>query len=142
MRRIYSYGDIFVDTSGFFAAFNQGDRHFTDAQRILARAADERRLLVTSNFVVAETHALLLLRRGYELARQFLERMEVTSIAIVRAEEQDEVAARNIIYRYRDKTFSLTDAISLAIMERLAIGLAFTFDRDFSQYGFEPISAL
>ncbi len=50
----------------------------------------------------------------------------------------DEAFARAIIYRYTDKTFSLTDAISFAVMERLGIATPFTFDSDFRQYGFMP----
>ena len=38
--------------------------------------------------------------------------------------------------KYQDKDFSLTDAISFAVMERLQITQAFTFDRHFAQYGF------
>ncbi len=45
------------------------------------------------------------------------------------------MAAKAIIYRYTDKDFSLTDAISFALMERLRIPTAFTFDRDFERYG-------
>ncbi len=38
-----------------------------------------------------------------------------------------------------DKRFSYTDASSFAVMERLGIGTAFGFDRDFAQYGFRLI---
>ena len=44
--------------------------------------------------------------------------------------------AREIIRQYEDKSFSLTDATSFAVMERLRISYAFTFDRNFAQYGF------
>jgi uncharacterized protein len=47
---------------------------------------------------------------------------------------------REIIYRYGDKDFTLTDATSFAVMERLAITRAFSFDHHFSQYGFTILS--
>jgi uncharacterized protein len=54
---------------------------------------------------------------------------------------RDERRAVEIIRRYHDKDLSLTDATSFAVMERLRIGWAFSFDRDFNQYGFPRIGA-
>jgi predicted nucleic acid-binding protein len=58
---------------------------------------------------------------------------------IVRAEATDEVAARSIIYRHADKDFSLTGAISFAIMARLGLSQAFTFDKHFERYGWRVL---
>ena len=43
--------------------------------------------------------------------------------------------AREIIYRYDDRDFSLVDATSFTVMQRLHVTRAFTFDRHFAQYG-------
>ncbi len=130
---------VFVDSSAFFAVLDHNDPHNAEAQAILARAAAEGFPLVTSNFVIAESHALILTRMSRDAATRFLRTMEATEMRIVRATVQDEAAARVIIYRYSDKTFSLTDAISFAMMQCLGIDVAFAFDRHFRQFGFQII---
>ncbi len=60
---------------------------------------------------------------------------------MVRAEEVDEDAARAIIYRYTDKDFTFADAVSFAVVKRLRVGKAFTFDGHFGQYGVEVLRA-
>ena len=57
-------------------------------------------------------------------------------LTVIRVSVADEARAREIIRQYQDKDFSLTDATSFAVMERLGITHAFTLDHNFSQYGF------
>lgn len=89
----------------------------------------------TSNFILAETHALLLSRRGRAIALRVLEETDQSPTTMVRVSGADEARAREILRQYDDKRFSLTDATSFAIMERLSILYAFGFDRNFEQYG-------
>ena len=84
---------------------------------------------------MAETHALLLTRLGRATALAFLEGIERSRFTIVRVSATDERVARDILGRYDDKDFSLTDATSFAAMDRLSIAAAFAFDRHFAQYG-------
>ena len=132
---------VFVDTSGFFAAGNEADSHFGAAQGILRSAAAARTLLVTTTYVVAETHALFLTKSGYRAATRFLGDVDRGTLSVLHPTAEDEAAARVIIYRYTDKLFSLTDAISFAVMDRLGIATAFSFDRDFERYGFATAGA-
>jgi len=60
---------------------------------------------------------------------------------VIRARASDEERAQQILFQYTDKDFSFADAISFAVMERLDIRRAFTFDRDFAQYGFTVLPA-
>jgi uncharacterized protein len=125
----------FVDSSAHYALADSRDAHHTDAVAIANRLQTERWRLFTTNFVVAETHALVLARANRRVAAQVLEDLDHSSTTIVRVTAADEQRAREIIHRYQDKTFSLTDAISFVVMERLEIPYAFAFDDDFAQYG-------
>jgi len=49
--------------------------------------------------------------------------------------------ARTLLRKYADKDFSLTDATSFLVMDRLSIVEAFTFDSAFAQYGTKVLSA-
>lgn len=125
-----------IDTSAFAALIVAREHDHAAARRIQAGLVSERWRLITTNFIVAETHALLLAREGRTPAARALQAIDHGTTAIIRVEESDERRAREIIHQYTDKDFSLTDVLSFAVMERLRIGHAFTFDRHFAQYGF------
>jgi predicted nucleic acid-binding protein len=130
-----------VDTSAFYALTDGNDRNHEEARAILSQLAAERWRLFTTNFVLAETHALILARLGRDLAARVLQDIDRGSMAIVRVAAVDERRAREIIAQYRDKDFSLTDAISFAVAERLRIARAFVFDHHFAQYGLAVLHA-
>jgi predicted nucleic acid-binding protein len=140
-RSISGDAAVLLDTSAFFVLFNQTDASHGAAQALVRRLNDERRPVVTTNFVVAELHALLLRRAGRNLALQALKSLEQGGIVVVRVDVEDERRAREIIDRYDDKDFSLVDALSFAVMERLGIATAFAFDRHFAQFGWTVLGA-
>ena len=107
-----------------------------------------RRRLVTTNFVLAELHALLLTRLDRRVAARVLEEVDASNrpTTVVRVATRDERRARQIVFGYTDKDFSLTDTTSFAVMVRLRIPQAFTLDRNFAQFGWAcvgiPLTAL
>jgi predicted nucleic acid-binding protein len=91
---------------------------------------------VLTNFIRAEAHALILNRPGHAAATQFLTSLSTApSTVLERVTEQDEEGALRLIARYQDKDFSMTDATSFVVMERLGLQHAPSFDNDFRQYG-------
>lgn len=132
----------FVDSSAFLALLNRRDQWHREAVGIQQRLVPEAWRLVTTNFVVAEAHGLILGRLGYEAARRFLATVPESTVTVVRVTPGDERRAREIIFRHHNKDFSLVDALSFAVMERLRIPVAFTFDRHFLQYGFSVLGAI
>lgn len=127
---------VFVDTSGIVAAMNAKDEHHEAAKAIFLRLAAEHCGLVITNYIRAETHALLLARATRELALRFLDE---GSWAVEWVEPEDEKKAVEILKRFQDKDFSLTDATSFVVMERLEIKEAVSFDRHFAQYGVKAL---
>jgi uncharacterized protein len=131
----------FVDASAYFALLDYDDSNHTQARTISQRLIAEGWRLFTTSFVLAETHALLLNRLSQAIATRFLRDMEHSPTTLVWVTPADVQRAKAIIYQYEDKDFSLTDATSFAVMERLRAPAAFTFDRHFAQYGFTVLTA-
>jgi predicted nucleic acid-binding protein len=126
----------FVDSAAFFALADPRDDNHALAVATAQRLAREGADMYTTNFVVAEAHGLLLNRLDRDTAQRTLDRIYAGSIRIIRATERDETRAREIIHQQNDKEYSFTDAISFAVMERLHIRRAWTYDHHFRQYGF------
>lgn len=123
---------IFVDTSAIAALLIKNDSNHILSVNILKDLTEQGAELIISNFIVAETYNLLSARTHPGIARRwFLSNpWNVEPVTDI-----DEKRAKNIIEKYEDKDFSYTDATSFAMIERLKIGKAFTFDHHFEQYG-------
>ena len=131
---------FFVDTSAIVALFVDREEHHLQARQVLQELGTLGTVLLTTNLVAAETHAFVLSRAGRTTARTALRRVDA-QFEILRVTEGDEQAGRAILDRYADKDFSLTDAISFAVMDRLKLRTAFAFDRHFAQYGLDVLTA-
>ncbi len=132
---------FFNDSSAFLALLDRRDEHHAEAARILNALAVARYHPFTTTTIVIEAHALILANLGRAQARQFLRDIATSDIRIVQVRARDEALGRDLIFRYTDKDWSYTDAISFVVMERLGIHLAFTFDEDFAQYGFTVLTS-
>ena len=134
-RRSLSSRTVLIDTGAYFALFDLDDANHTQAVAVGDEIVSQGWRVLITNYILAETHALLLNRLSHPIATQFLRDMEQTTARVEWVTPADVQRARAIIYQYDDKRFSLTDATSFAVMERLRIVDAFTFDRNFTQYG-------
>lgn len=127
---------VLVDTSAVYALLDRDDACHKAAKDSLGNLKRTRSEPLLTNFLVAECHALCLARLGAGLARRWL---LTNAWTVERVTPDDEAAAREIIRKYTDKTFSYTDATSFAVMERLGLRTAFAFDPHFRQYGFQVL---
>jgi predicted nucleic acid-binding protein len=128
---------VFVDSGAFFGLIVADDAHHARAEELFRQAEASRWELVTTNIVVAETHALLLsrLRGDRRVAMAFLESIETDGYLLETVTRDDHNAAVALLGANDDKGYSLCDALSFVVMERLGISQAIAFDRHFRQYG-------
>ena len=128
---------VFIDSGGFLALLVPQDHSHAAALDVFARAELEHWSLVTTNIVVIETYALLLARTrpGRPAAIGFLDALEESAVRVERVRRVDEEGAETLVRTHNDKDYSLCDALSFVVMERLRIGEAIAYDRNFRQYG-------
>lgn len=128
---------VFVDTSGFYGALNPDDPCHRKARTwfLAAEQADWR--LLTSNYVVQETWALIQARLGWDAVeawqRALLARCE---IVWVDAELHQLGAAR--CRQAGERRLSLTDCVSFELMHRERIREFIGDDQHFLAEGFSP----
>jgi predicted nucleic acid-binding protein len=128
---------VFVDTSGFFALYSATDAYDQRVSAVFVKGNDDGWRLVTSNTVVVETYSLLLnrTREGRPRAIQFLDDIDASELHVERVSEEDEKAAIALVRAHKDKSYSLCDAQSFILCERLGISETISCDDDFRSYG-------
>ncbi|MBO8127548.1 MAG: PIN domain-containing protein [Firmicutes bacterium] len=126
---------VIVDTSAIYALLDRSDNYHQQAVAALKELSTKKVSVVVTNFIVAECYTLLASRLSPEIARSWLKGL---CWPVERVTEDDEKRAREILFTYPDKSFSYTDATTFAVMERLEITCAFTFDQHFTQFGLAP----
>jgi predicted nucleic acid-binding protein len=89
---------------------------------------------LTTDLVLVETCQLLKAQFGRGLAEFFWERLRDSGVRIEAILRADLDAASEIGARFPDESFSLIDRTSFALMERLGITRAATFNPGFAAY--------
>lgn len=119
-----------VDTSVWFAAANSRDRHNRRAKALLSNLADP----LLSDHILIETWSLLNSRVHRHAAEQFWTRVRDGAAAVEIVTALDLERAWVIGELFPDQNFSIVDRTSFALMERLGINRAASFDDDFAVY--------
>jgi uncharacterized protein len=120
----------FVDSSAWFALVVVRDRYNARAKAIMQGEAD----YITTDHVVVETWLLLNARHHRQAADLFWERIRIGRVQIEHVSPADFEAAWSIGKLFPDQNFSIVDRTSFAVMERLGLTRAASFDDDFAVY--------
>jgi predicted nucleic acid-binding protein len=130
---------IFTDTSAFYALLDLDDRNHQKGKRAWMKILGEESTVVTSNYILVETFALLQSRLGMEAVRRFQE--DVVPILQVEFITPDihRAGMAALLFAGR-RGLSLVDCVSFELMRELGIKIALTFDSHFKEQGFATIS--
>jgi predicted nucleic acid-binding protein len=129
---------IFVDTGPFIALDDPRDQYHARAVDCFSRIREDR--LTTSLPILTETAT-----RGATLVGcakiAILVRLILSNkhYQVLDASRQVFVESLDLMVKYADHGFSLTDCTSIIIMRALRIRRIFTFDTAFRRLGFEVI---
>lgn len=125
---------IFLDTSAIYAWADAADpNHHTAVrhlQAILARGAP----LLTHNYVLVESIALLQARLGLAAATKLAQ--DSTMFVIEWVDDDLHAAGMSELERSTKRHVSLVDHVSFLVMRRRKVETAFAFDPDFASAGF------
>ena len=130
---------VFVDTSAFLAVLAADDEYHTMAAAIWRRLIRDEEPLVTNNYVLIETLALLQHRVGLHAVRAFQSKV-MPSLIVRWVDETLHQQALTSILSANRRDLSLVDCASFQTMRLDGINRAFTFDQHFTEQGFQLVS--
>jgi predicted nucleic acid-binding protein len=128
----------FVDTSAFYAVFDRDDANHPAAKETWTKLLRERTTLLTTNYVLVETTALLQHRLGVAAVRSFHEDV-VPLLQVDWIVAEGHRAGVEAVLAAARKKLSLVDCVSFQTMRRTGVRTAFCFDAHFSEQGFSTM---
>jgi len=136
---------LFVDTSGWAYLLDRHDLFHNEVYAVYQRALSQRRLLVTTNYIIAELVPLLASRS--RIPRQqifrFIDALKsAPHIEIIHIDTLIDAEAWKLLKGRVDKAWSLVDASSFVVMTMHEMTEALTTDHHFTQAGFIRLPAL
>ena len=131
---------IFVDTGAWIGVAVARDQTHRAAAAHARYLAKTKALLLTTNYVLAETYTRIRYDDGHAkalafdaLIREMIRRRQL-SIGWITAAIHEE--AVELFRRYADQEFSIVDCASFVVARRRGVREVFGFDRHFATMGF------
>ena len=126
---------LFVDTSALLAFLDADQPRHPDVVDAWRRAIDSHDTLLTSNYVLVETFALVQRRLGLGALRALAGDL-VPLLQPLWVDEELHAAAAAALFTVGRRKLSLVDCTSFELMRRHGITDALSLDADFAHQGF------
>jgi len=132
--------EIFVDTSGLYALIERKDSQHIAARKAVAKLVRAGKILVVTDYIVAETLNLANARSGAHVAIRVMDLLEQSAgirIEWVGSTRFD--ATKAFFRKHSDHGYSFTDCTSFLVMRELRLTKALTSDGHFTEAGFKAL---
>lgn len=126
---------VFLDTSGLYAVFDRDDANHAKAKDVWVEWLREPAVLLTNNYVLLETSALLQHRIGMTAVRALHEEV-MPLIQVDWVSEQQHRSGMEAMLTAARRKLSLVDCVSFQTMRNRGVHTAFCFDAHFREQGF------
>ncbi len=129
---------VFVDTSAIYALLVRTERGHAETATAFERLLEAPRSLISSNYVIVETTALLQRRIGLHAVHDL--QSHIAPLLTIRwiSETVHRRAAERLL-RTDKRGISLVDCSSFTIMDAEGIEEALALDRDFEREGYRVL---
>lgn len=130
---------IFVDQTAFAAFMNPSDPYYSKARSLFLDLDDLDRTLITTNYIIFDTHQWLRNSYGFQQAQFFLETIEHAVrkdiLTVISGSPEFENESKRLITDCPDLQLSLSEALTAVVMITYQIRRVFTFN---PSYAFLP----
>jgi len=129
---------VFIDTAALLAVLNAADTFHPAAKVAWQALLTAETPLVTSNYILTETIAVLQHRFGTEAVRLFQTDI-LPIIEVYWIEQAVHQQGLSALLAANRRQLSLVDCTSFVIMRQMGLDTVFTFDPHFREQGFTLI---
>ncbi|HEY2017126.1 MAG TPA: PIN domain-containing protein [Bryobacteraceae bacterium] len=129
---------VFADTSALYALIDSDDENHNLALAAWNGLLDDNTVLLTNNYVLLETSALLQNRIGPAALRAFTDDLGPLFQVDWITSQRHQSGVEAVLTAARKK-LSVVDCVSFQTMREYGVRTAFCFDRHFREQGFEIV---
>lgn len=135
--------DVLIDSDAFVGYFYPNDSLHDKASYIFANLEQERKAVIATSMVIAETATVLSYRSGQALATKFLAVIEKSKLPIIHIDEKLQNKALELFKTQQTKGTSVIDCANVAVMHYLKIPTIFSFDKFYEKHsGIQTIASV
>jgi len=127
---------VFVDTSAYYSLLDVDEENNENSRHIWRNLFVKGTVLITSNYVVVESVALVQRRLGMAAVADFQETL-LALTQVIWVDHAIHNAAFAALLTANRRQLSLVDCTSFELCRGLGVHSVFAFDKHFSEQGFQ-----